>query len=82
VIVGVAAEADFEPDLAAEEAEERRVQGAASIGFQIVVLLTGAANVQIRLLYEPLGMAKEHAPRDERPQAELVGSVDHAHPSR
>ena len=25
-------------------------------------------------------MRQNHAPRDKRPEAELVGSVDHAHP--
>jgi hypothetical protein len=79
VLVGVVDPESAEPDLAVAEAEDRRVRELA-IGIGRV-LVTGAVDVQLLPLNEPLGMRQDHAPRDERPEAELVGSVDHAHPS-
>ena len=79
VLVGVVAPVGVEPDLAAVEVEDRReVEATTGIG---TVLVTWAVDVQLLPLNEPLGMRQNHAPRDERPEAELVGSVDHAHPS-
>ncbi len=78
-LVGAVDTVGDELDLAAAEAEDRRVRELANgIGS---VFVTGAVDVQLLALNEPLGMRQDHAPCDEGPQAELVGSVDHAHPS-
>lgn len=78
VPVGIEDPVRAELDLAVVE-EDRRVDEA-TIGIRRV-LVTGAVDVQLLPLNEPFGMRQDHAPRDERPETELVGSVDHAHPS-
>ncbi len=79
VPVGIVHPEGIELDLAKDETEERRVRELAR-GIRRV-LVTRAVDVQLLPLNEPLGMRQDHAPRDERPEAELVGRVDHAHPS-
>ena len=69
-----------ELDPAAVEVEERRAAEPAISVWR--VLVPGAVDVQLLPLNKPLGMRQEHAPRDERPEAELVGVADDlAHPS-
>jgi len=79
-LVGEVDPAGVEPDPAVVEVEDRRV-AEATIGSG-TVLVTGAVNVQLFPLNEPLGMRQDHAPRQETPEAELVGVADDlAHPS-
>ena len=74
MLEGVEDPVGVEPDPADVEVEERRVVEA-TIGIG-TVLVTGAVDVQLLPLNEPLGMRQDHAPRDERPEAELVGVAD------
>ena len=77
VPVGIAVTVVVELDRAVDEVEERRA--AEVIIAAPTVLVTGAVDVQLLPINEPLGMRQEHAPHDERPEAELVPSIDRAH---
>ncbi len=79
-LVGEINPAGAELDLVVvEEEAQRERENAIGVGR---VLVTGAVDVQLLPLNEPLGMRQDHAPDDERPEAELVRSIDHTHPSR
>lgn len=73
-LVGAIYKAHVEPDRAVVEAEDRDAVEPA-IGIR-TVFVTGALDVQVLPLNEPLGMRQDHASHDERSDAEFVGVAD------
>lgn len=78
-VAGRAEPAGEEPHPVAAEVEERRAREVA-IGLRSV-LVTGAVDVEIVVVHQPLGMREQHDADGERPETELVDLHDLACPA-